>query len=248
MNTLTGIEAERVNQILKHAADRLQILAYLPLHWDDDLFAEINCQPVTAALEKQWVAEEALQEIFEMGSTDGGRELSAIKACGKASRSPCRQLQADRASLQKVMDRPETQSDDLVKFIKYLNELKTHINIRLTTTVEDEAANRTLLHELTEKERKMEESKEALQAKLNEVKEEKERVSFQLDQTLRKLQTELTDLSQNNAHELESVRKDMEDALDKASTDQESRMRQLQDQVETIERQIGMCIACLLTY
>ena len=150
--------------------------------------------------------------------------------------------------MQKVMDRPETQSDDLVKFIKYLNELKTHINIRLTTTVEDEAANRTLLHELTEKERKMEESKEALQAKLNEVKEEKERVSFQLDQTLRKLQTELTDLSQNNAHELESVRKDMEDALDKASTDQESRMRQLQDQVETIERQIGMCIACLLTY
>ena len=47
------------------------------------------------------------------------------------------------------------------------------------------------------------------------------------------------DLSQNNAHELQSVRKDMDDALEKASTDQQSRMRQLQDQVDTIERQIG---------
>ena len=36
----------------------------------------------------------------------------------------------------------------------------------------------------------MEDSKEALQVKLNEVKDERERVSFQLDQTLRKLQTE----------------------------------------------------------
>ena len=40
-----------------------------------------------------------------------------------------------------------------VKFIKYLNELRSQVLQRLTTTVEDEAANRTLLHDLTEKER-----------------------------------------------------------------------------------------------
>ncbi len=72
------------------------------------------------------------------------------------------------------------------------------MNTRLTTTVEDEAANRTLLHDLTERERKMEESKEALQAKLNEVREERDRVSFQLDQTLRKTQLELQELRQHN--------------------------------------------------
>lgn len=37
MNTLTGIEAERVSQILRHAIDRLQILSYVPTRWDDDL-------------------------------------------------------------------------------------------------------------------------------------------------------------------------------------------------------------------
>ena len=37
MNTLTGIEAERVSQILRHAIDRLHIMSYVPTHWDDDL-------------------------------------------------------------------------------------------------------------------------------------------------------------------------------------------------------------------
>lgn len=37
MNTLTAIEAERVNQILLHALERLEVLSYLPISWDDDI-------------------------------------------------------------------------------------------------------------------------------------------------------------------------------------------------------------------
>ena len=37
MSTLTGIETERVSQILRHAIDRLHILSYVPTQWDDDL-------------------------------------------------------------------------------------------------------------------------------------------------------------------------------------------------------------------
>ena len=42
MNTLTGIEAERVSQILRHAIDRLHIMSYVPTHWDDDLATGIH--------------------------------------------------------------------------------------------------------------------------------------------------------------------------------------------------------------
>lgn len=116
-------------------------------------------------------------------------------------------------------------------------ELKTNVNIKLTTTVEDEAANRTMLHELTEQERRAEESREALNTKLDEVRDEKEHTTFGLDQILRKLQVELQDLTINNKVELETVQRDMSEAISKASSDHELRMRQLQDQLDSLERQ-----------
>ena len=42
MNTLTGIEAERVSQIMRHAIDRLHILSYVPTQWDDELATGID--------------------------------------------------------------------------------------------------------------------------------------------------------------------------------------------------------------
>ncbi len=200
MNTLTGIEAERVSQILRHATDRLQILSHVPTSWDGDeeVIANISSQAVLASLERQWVSEEQLSEIGDLvGSSEaGGKEISILKQAHRATRATCRNLMADRDSLQALMNRPEIQSEEFSRFLRYLLELKSHVYSKLTTTVEDEAANRTTLHDLTEKERSMEESKDALQAKLDEVREEKERVIFGLDQQLRKLELELQEIIQ----------------------------------------------------
>jgi hypothetical protein len=46
-----------------------------------------------------------------------------------------------------------------------------------------------------ERERSLEESKEAIEAKLVEIYGEKDRVTFALDQTLKKLQVELKEIS-----------------------------------------------------
>jgi len=271
MNTLTGIEAERVNQILKHALDRLQILQYVPTTWDDDIIAELRCPPVVSALEKTWMAEEQLRTMGEsgVGEMGGGKEIALIKMAHKSTRASCRHLQADRDSLQVLMNRaeqPQTSSssaggggggggeaegggrngnggggngacsEEFGKFIRYLNDMRSQVHSKMTTTVEDEAANRALLHDLTERERLMEETRDNLQAKLNEVREEKDRVTFSLDQTLRKLQLELQDINALNSAELESVQKEMTDAIAKATTEHEMRMRQLQDQVDGFER------------
>ena len=110
---------------------------------------------------------------------------------------------------------------------------------RLTTTVEDEAANRATLHELTEREQHYEESRSVLQAKLNELRAEKEQVSLGLDLTLRKLQAELADITQHNKVEIDSVQKEMNEAISKATADHELRMRQLQESVDGLERQVS---------
>lgn len=239
MNTLTGIEAERVSQILRHAVDRLHLLSFVPTAWDDEIATTIKCDPVLASLEKQWIAEDQLRSMSDGGMTEGGKDIAAIKQAHRATRSTCRNLMAERESLQVLMNRPEIQSEPFLRFLKNLSELKAQINDRMTTTVEDEAANRTTLQELVERERIMEESRDTLQSKLSEVREEKERVTFTLDQNLKKLQIELQDITSQNKLEMDSVQREMTEALTKAGADHELRMKQLQDQVDALERQLA---------
>ena len=133
MNTLTGIEAERVNQILKYAIDRLLILSYIPLTWNDDVVVGIKCQPVLNSLEKLWMSEEQIKElgveVSEEGSNlegiignnqvnTGGRDITLMKQMHRSARNACRNFAADRESLQVLMNRPELQSEDFTKFIK----------------------------------------------------------------------------------------------------------------------------------
>lgn len=239
MNTLTGIEAERVVQILKHVSDRLRILAYVPAEENTNVLSEMVNDSTIETLERQWHAELQLKNLNDGNYSDaGGRDISVIKQAHRAVRATSRQLLMDRDSLQILMNVPEAHSDALTKFIRYLNDLSSYIHSRLTTTVEDEAANRTTLQELTEKERHAEESRDALQSKLAEVCEEKEHVTFGLDQTLRKLQVELLDLTSSNKIELDSIQVEMNEAISKTAVDHDLRMRHLQDQVDGLERQL----------
>ena len=243
MNTLTGIEAHRVDEILKHAVEQLRVLTYVPNDWNDEILAEVQCQPVINSLHKTWAAEEQLKTLGEEGPSDigGGKDIQLIKQAHRANRATCRNLMTDRESLAVLMKHGR-EDEDSQKVIRYLNELKAQVFTRMTTTVEDEAANRAMLHDLTERERLMEETRDALQNKLQEVRMEREHVSFSLDQTTRKTQVELQDIKQNNQQELETVQREMSEAIAKASADHEMRMRQLSDQVGGMQRQANETI------
>jgi hypothetical protein len=257
MNTLTGIEADRVNQILKNSIDMLNILSYVPSEWDEELSEKLSCQPIINSIGKTWVVEEQLKSLGEAGPSDiGGKDIHLIKQAHRVNRALCRNLMADRESLQILMEnRPESSnnnddgessggivSEEFKRFKKYLSELNVQTHTRMITTVEDEAGNRTLLHDLTERERLMEETRDALQNKLNEVRMEKEHVTFSLDQTTRKTQVELQDIKQSNSRELETVQREMSEAITKATTDHDIRMRQLQDLVGGLERTVAETI------
>lgn len=89
MNTLTGIEAERVDQILQHALLRLELLSFVPAADDEALLAQLSCVPVSAALDRLWLAESQLAEIFD-ASALGGRDVFTVKAAHRAVKACCR--------------------------------------------------------------------------------------------------------------------------------------------------------------
>lgn len=194
MNTLTGIEAERVNHILRHAIERLNILANIPLTWDNNLLGQIQHELIFNTLQKLWLNEQQLHSLN--GFVEDGEDFSIIKQSHRTSRSIARNLQVDKNSLSVIMTYPEMKSDGISLYIKYLNDLRLIVLNRMTTTVEDESAHRTELHDLTEKERRYEESRDTLQKKLENLLEEKDRVTTVLDQSIHKFQTEIQDISQ----------------------------------------------------
>merc|ERR1711968_194184 len=71
---------------------------------------------------------------------------------------------------------------------------------------------------------------------------ERDHVSFSLDQTMRKTQVELQDIKQSNQQDMETVQKEMSEAITKANADHEMRQRQLQDQVGGMQRQAAETI------
>ncbi len=139
MNTLTGIEAERVNQILKHAVDRLQILSYIPLVWDDDIVVDIKSQGVLNSLEKLWMSEEQLKELDS--TQNGMKDIQLIKTAHRSARGACRSFIADREALQVIITRPELQSEDFTKYIRWVRpdiRLKFVIWIRIRRSTHGE--------------------------------------------------------------------------------------------------------------
>ena len=268
MNTLTGIEAERVVQILKHVSDRLQLLCYVPTKPDETILQELRNGATIELLQRQWEAEEQLKNLNDGAFADmGGRDISVIKSAHRAVRALSRQLLTDPESLNVLINKkrpeerrnlpnmahffgklppigfetnsPESNANAQTNFITYLNDLSAFIQQRLTTTVEDEAANRTILQDLTEKERHAEESKIALESKFKEITEEKAAVTFGLDSTLKKLELELQDLKSSNKVEIDLIQVEMGEAINKAAVDHDLKMRQLHDHVDGLERQLA---------
>jgi hypothetical protein len=240
MNTLTAIEAERVLQILRLASDRITILSNIPVEPNDNIYMSLENQVLQNTLALQWQTEDFFRKSNESNNPEmGGKDYALMKKMHRITRNTCRNLLVDRSSLQTLMNSNDPTKENLSNFIYFLNELKSHVHQKLITTVEDEATNRTQLHDLGEKERQADESREALQAKLNEVREEKDKATFGLDQVQRKLQMELQDLNHLNKVETEVVNRDMSEAISKATADHKLRIKQLSDQVDGLERQLS---------
>lgn len=88
MNTLTSIEADRVDQILWQAFRRLELLSVIPTVDDDAFISKLKSVPVSASLDRLWMAEHQLSEMYDASLI--GRDMFAVRQAHRAVRACCR--------------------------------------------------------------------------------------------------------------------------------------------------------------
>jgi hypothetical protein len=125
-------------------------------------------------MRRQWYLEEQLRKVSATptnvsSETGGVVDMALTNQLRNNTRVLCRLLKADGEAmrcLNTAAVSTSLQARPTTLLLKYLNDLRVNVQRKLSVTVEDEAASRNLLHDVTEKERAAEESRDALQHQL----------------------------------------------------------------------------------
>ncbi|CAM9609009.1 unnamed protein product [Ectocarpus sp. 12 AP-2014] len=126
-----------------------------------------------------------------------------------------------------------------ILFNQYLSDLTGIMYRRLSTTVEEETANKNLLHDLTECEKLAEDERDALHQTLHATRTEKEREVSALGATIKKRREELQEVTHTNAVEMDSIKTKAADAVAKAKEDHEKKGRALTERIERLAKETG---------
>ncbi|CAM9793768.1 unnamed protein product, partial [Hapterophycus canaliculatus] len=159
----------------------------------------------------------------------------------QSTRTWCRTLRRSPNAMEVLLSfeskNPRPQSGIL--FNQYLSDLTGIMYRRLSTTVEEETANKNLLQELTECEKLAEDERDALQQTLHATRTEKEREVSALGATIKKRREELQEVTHTNAVEMDSIKTKAADAVAKAKEDHEKKGRALTERIERLAKETG---------
>jgi len=247
MNKLSAVEAERVISILDEAIFKMNILSKISVDVDGGLMNRMNLggyEEVCQALSQQWKVENDHRLSSTSRSTNDLSATNDIEVANRitsSTRRLCREIAGSPGASdlifgshrRSVPPPPEVQS-----FVTYISQLKDIMYRKLSTTVEEETLNRNLLYDLTERERQMSENRDVLREQLESERGEKEKVTLSLEQTIRKLETELNNSTQANKNYLEALAKEMEETLERSSVEHMSRMKKLEESLESLEKKL----------
>lgn len=236
MHKLTNTEAQRVMSVLEETVDRVSFMALVPTKADAELLdelAKLGDAQLTAMLEQQWELEENYERIC-LGQRPGAVTLGESSAeeetkqelCA-STRALCRLLGKNDAAID-VLRRQAASTTlptpTMAEFERNLRELKAITFRKLSTTVEEDAANKRLLQELTEKERQAAEEATALQQTLETQRAEREREISAQEETLAKLRAELDEVTTKSEAKMEACRTQADADLAKAAAQHQENM------------------------
>ena len=199
MQRLTRIEAEKVQQIIKAASEKLEILAHVPTplnnNQNDDILNDIesSSNSLALSLEKLRRFEEELSKIETTSALFDSKDISLLRNTHKSVRSVCRHGITDRVA---IIDKPISASPEYLELLAGFNELTNQLSIRYNLTVEDEENDRNLTLELADKCRLLEETRRILESKIKEMEFQRGRQLSDFEETNTKLEKELKDLSE----------------------------------------------------
>lgn len=259
MHKLTGVEAQRVIAVLEDAADRLTMLVYLPTGDDHALvekLAENSAGAASAALQTCWQLEEGHSAMLNrVGTTTAGGGAKAAAALHEqssaaaelqlqmhaATRAVCRAMRknpvaADLVYSESAASGRDKEAASFAALVSHLQDLTAVMYRKLATTVEEEVANKGLLHDLSERERSAEEERDRLQQSLEMQRTEREREVSSLEQSLAKLRAELSDITHSNSMEMASINSRMKESLDGAELSHSKRKEKLEAKVSKLRQ------------
>lgn len=245
------MEAQRVINCLEDALDRLSLLSYVPagnpsqelLH----AFVAEGVGNIKTTLESEWQLEEGHQVMVRSRESGPfGKGIGAVASSNEMLdqlhhivRTLCRQLKKSPAAVQILYaGGPDGRSAPFLAFLEFLSDL-THVMFRkLSTTVEEEATSKNLLHDLSERERSAEDERDALHQTLQLNRAERDRELSTMDQLITKLRAELHDITQSNQMEMESIRQEMKENMEQAEAEHLAKGKRLQDRIDQLSQEM----------
>jgi hypothetical protein len=132
---------------------------------------------------------------------------------------------------------PEIQSS-----VAFLRELSGITFRRLSTTVEEEAANSKTLRELSEKEKLSEKEREGLQQNLEFQRAEKEREVALLNQQISKLRSELHDITRTNEIEVANIEQGAKENVESARAAHEKAVEERKTETDRLTQDIAKLV------
>ncbi|CAM9655835.1 unnamed protein product [Chrysoparadoxa australica] len=257
MHKLTRMEGKRVVAVIDDTLEKLNQLSYVPEDASLELLeslAEASANPVKSCLQTQWHLEmNAINMGVIQGKGGGAGGKSTLDELGAARNSDtldqiyqstrllCRSLKKHQNGLEVLYGYTPVQprAQGLLQFKQYLSDLTTIMYRRLSTTVEEEQANKNLLRDLTQREKLAEDERDSLQQTLDAARTEREGEVNGLELAIRRLQSELQEVTEETAQELESIRSKADAAIEKAGTEHTQKVKVLEERLETLTKEIG---------
>ena len=251
MHKVTSAEAQRVIAVLDDALDRLTHVSRLSKEPDAQFLERLpadGAEGVRKAAEAVWQSEARLRSrrLLPAGNaspTDAGEVRPESESemedlvCDHV-RALCREVRGAPAARAAFVD-AQLWDEAAVDFINNVSQLKGVVYWHLSTTIEEEAANRELLHDLDERAQGSERERDRLQSALNALRSERDREVSALDQTLRKLRAELGDLAASNEQEVDGIEKGMKDEIAASSGEHDAEKKRLEDALAALNRALA---------
>jgi hypothetical protein len=226
---------------LEDTLERLSLLSCIPAAPDPSFLSQIDDLGLTDTVKQLWQIEESLRltvsDHYSEAIDDDPGSDNILGRLNTTTHKLCRYLKV-RENSRWSPTPPSKENCSLLSFQQYLANFTEIASRQLSTTVEENAADKQMWQELTQKELILTQGAKALQQKLEIQRREQDKEVLAHQQTLLKIRAELQDMVQHNETKMAMVNSRMEDQITRSAERHAGSYEQLAAKIGSLESQI----------
>lgn len=224
--------------VLGETLDRLNYLSYVPSQPAWMIIEELQesgSSDISGMLQKQWQLEEGNQVVDDVR---GDKKPDFEKQVHASTRTLCRALRSKTNAVETLVhSSTQERSPAFLACVKALSELTKVTFDKLSTTVEDETSQKTILRDVSDREKNAEEERSTLQGALDMERKDKERNCAQLEKKLQKLKNELREISENTKVEEKLIEQEQNERMEKANEEHTGKVATLTSKIDKLTKE-----------